>query len=111
LPITAATVALPVNGTPGSSKIIDNTVQTLTFRGNSSIVIPNGALGVSDPIAMEIEPQSMITVTIFLAQGQASQNNDITSHPGSRTTSWFAHGNLVSATDVNVTGTLSAEHW
>ncbi|THU79224.1 SGNH hydrolase [Dendrothele bispora CBS 962.96] len=109
LPITAVTVALPTNGTPGASSIVADSLQQVTFSGNSSIAIPNGALAVSDPIAMEVQPQSMITVTMFLAQGQLT--NDITSHPGSRTTSFFSPGNLVSATDVNVTGTMSAEHW
>ncbi|KAI0798183.1 SGNH hydrolase [Abortiporus biennis] len=110
LPITAATIALPLNGTAGASAIIPSTLQTITFSGNSSIDIPNGALVVSDPIAMQVKPQSMITVTLYLAQGQVS--NDITSHPGSRTTSWFSAGNHLSAADVStISGTMSAEHW
>ncbi|KAI0798259.1 SGNH hydrolase [Abortiporus biennis] len=110
LPITAATIALPLNGSAGASAIIPSTLQMITFSGNSSIDIPNGALVVSDPIAMQVNPQSMITVTLYLAQGQTT--NDITSHPGSRTTSWFSPGNHVTDSDVkSVVGTLSAEHW
>ncbi|KAF5353813.1 hypothetical protein D9758_010579 [Tetrapyrgos nigripes] len=109
LPITAATIALPVNNTAGSSIIVPASLQTITFSGNSSILIPNGALAVSDPIAISVKAQSMITVTLYLEQGQ--QTNAITSHPGSRTTSWFSPGNHVSADDVNVSGTQSAAHW
>lgn len=111
LPITALTVALPFNGSAGVSAILPDTLQTLTFSGNESIVIPNGALAVSDPINFHIEPQSMITVTMYLADGQTT--NYITSHPGSRTTSYYVFGNHVN--DANFTITNATEqtsaHW
>ena len=106
LPITAATVALPTNGAVGVGSIQTSSLQTLTFSGNSSAVIPNGALIVSDPIKFNIKPQSMLAVTLYLAQGQ--QGNAISSHPGSRTTSWMARGNQVSAANVS---TASVAHW
>ncbi|KAK7041419.1 hypothetical protein VNI00_009285 [Paramarasmius palmivorus] len=109
LPITAASIALPVNNQAGSSAIVAGSAQNVTFSGNSTIIIPNGSLAVSDPIAMEVEPQSMIAVDLYLANGQ--QSNDITSHPGSRTTSWFSPGNRVGVQDVNGGGSASAEHW
>ncbi|CAL1709482.1 unnamed protein product [Somion occarium] len=107
LPITAVTVALPVNGTAGVSAIEPSTLQTVTFSGNSSVIVPNGALVVSDPINFRIQPQSMITVTMFLQDGQAS--NAITSHPGSRTTIHFVNGNH--ATDTNLTNPTTVQHW
>jgi hypothetical protein len=87
LPITAVTVAYPTNGSAGVSTIVPGSVKALTFQGNASIVLPNGALAFSDPIDFPVAPQSMLTVTLYTAQGQASPS--ITSHPGSRTTSWF----------------------
>ncbi|KAF8159147.1 extracellular GDSL-like lipase/acylhydrolase [Crassisporium funariophilum] len=109
LPITAATVALPVNNTAGSNIIQLNTLQSLTFSGNTSIIIPNGGLALSDPINFKIGAQSMLTVTIYLAQGQ--QSNLITSHPGSRTTSWFSFGNHVGAEKMTDPSTQSVAHW
>jgi hypothetical protein len=111
LPITAVTVALPFNGSAGTSAVQVDTLQTLTFSGNQSIIIPDQSLAVSDPINFTIEPQSMLAVTMYLADGQAT--NYITSHPGSRTTSWYAFGNEVNAANLTVTNASlqSAAHW
>ncbi|KAG0646090.1 hypothetical protein D0Z07_8161 [Hyphodiscus hymeniophilus] len=109
LPITAVTVALPYQGAAGASAIQSQTLKTVTFSGNSSFTIPNGALAVSDPINFPIKPQSMITVTMYLANGQ--QSNFITSHPGSRTTSFFSFGNYVNAINMTDPSTQSAAHW
>ncbi|KAK4129542.1 SGNH hydrolase [Parathielavia appendiculata] len=103
LPITAATIALPVNGTAGSPAIRKDTVQYLTFSGSRSIQIPNGALALSDPIRFPVKAQTSVTITVYLASGQAG--HAITGHPGSRTSSWLAQGDLVSAADVNTTAT------
>ncbi|KAG7087802.1 hypothetical protein E1B28_013743 [Marasmius oreades] len=110
LPITSATIAFPLNGTAGASAIQTSSLQTLTFSGNTSVVIPNGALAVTDPIAFAVQPETMVTVTVYLEQGQ--QSSDITSHPGSRTTSWLVNGNHVGAADLrDLSGLTSVEHW
>lgn len=109
LPITAVTVALPYQGAAGASAIQPQTLKTVTFSGNTSFTIPNGALAVSDPIDFAIKPQSMLAVTMYLADGQ--QSNYITSHPGSRTTSWFCFGNYVHAVNMTDPSTQSAAHW
>ncbi|KAF9481099.1 SGNH hydrolase [Pholiota conissans] len=109
LPITAVTVALPVNGSAGVSNIQKGTLKTVTFSGNASVQIPNGALVVSDTLDFPVKPQSMITVTIFTAQGQTT--NSITSHPGSRTTSWFSFGNFVNAETMTDASLQSVAHW
>ncbi|KAK5208620.1 hypothetical protein LTR47_004202 [Exophiala xenobiotica] len=110
LPITAVTIALPYNGSAGVSAIQPSTLQTVTFSGGeASIVIPDGALAVSDPLDFPVEPQSMVTVTMYLATGQ--EGTYITSHPGSRDTSWMTLGNQVGA--INLTGPSlnSTAHW
>ncbi|KAF2477354.1 SGNH hydrolase [Lindgomyces ingoldianus] len=111
LPITAVTVALPANQTAGIHHIDPKTLQTVTFSGSSSISIPNGALAVTDPLNFAIKSQSILTVTIYLATGQTT--NSITSHPGSRTTSFFQRGNAVSASSFTITdvSTQSVAHW
>lgn len=85
LPITAVTVALPVNGSAGVNGILTQTLKSVTFSGSGSYVVPQGAVVVSDPIDFSVVPQSILTVTMYLAEGQ--ETNSITSHPGSRTTS------------------------
>ncbi|KAF2448995.1 SGNH hydrolase [Karstenula rhodostoma CBS 690.94] len=111
LPITAVTIALPVNGSAGVHQIQSSTVQKVTFSGKSSISVPNGALALSDPLNFKIKPQSMLTVSIYLATGQTT--NSITSHPGSRTTSFWQFGDAVSAPALAIinTTTQSAAHW
>ncbi|KIJ29760.1 hypothetical protein M422DRAFT_234003 [Sphaerobolus stellatus SS14] len=109
LPITAVTIALPANGGVGVSAIEPSTLKTVTFSGDASVDIPNGALVVSDPINFTIKPQSMLTVTLYTAQGQTT--NSITSHPGSRTSSWFSFGNFVHATNLTDPSTQNVEHW
>ncbi|TFK68845.1 hypothetical protein BDN72DRAFT_858143 [Pluteus cervinus] len=47
LPITAVTVALPAGGQAGVGAIQPSTLQTVTFSGGSSFVIPNGALALN----------------------------------------------------------------
>ncbi|KAJ7634924.1 SGNH hydrolase-type esterase domain-containing protein [Roridomyces roridus] len=107
--IDAATVALPLGGGSGASAIVPGSVKTLTFSGSPSFTIPNGAQIVSDPIAMPIQAQQTITVTMFTAAGQLGF--DITSHPGSRATSWMAFGNHVSANNITDPSTQSLQHW
>ncbi|KAF8137192.1 SGNH hydrolase-type esterase domain-containing protein [Boletus edulis] len=57
----------------------------ITFSRNQSIIIPNGAQVVSDPIYYQLEADC------------GPQGFYITSHPGSRTTSWYSYsfGNYV----------------
>jgi lysophospholipase L1-like esterase len=107
LPITAAAVALPVDGKAGVSGIRPGTTRPLTFDGRSSVTVPVGAQIVSDPVPLPVAAQSNLTVTMYLAQGQLTTN--ITSHPGSRTTSYMVPGNQVDATDL--TGATTADHW
>ncbi|CAG7852104.1 SubName: Full=Uncharacterized protein {ECO:0000313/EMBL:CCA73699.1} [Serendipita indica DSM 11827] len=109
LPITAVTIAKPFNGTAGQRAILANTIKQVSFSGSSSIIIPNGALAVSDPIDFHVDPQSVISVTIYTREGQ--QGFSITSHPGSRTTSFFAAGNQVNAANLTDSSVASAAHW
>ena len=111
LPITAVTIALPFNGSSGVSAIQPGTLKNLTFSGNQSIVIPDQSLAVSDPINFEILPQSELAVSIYLQDGQTT--NYITSHPGSRATTWYSFGNQVTATNLTITNSTqqSSAHW
>jgi lysophospholipase L1-like esterase len=107
LPITRVAVALPAGGQAGVSAIKAGTSRPVTFHGQPGVVIPVGAQAVSDPLDFELAPRSNLTVTIYLMEGQDS--SDITSHPGSRTTSYMLAGDHVGAADLP--GATSADHW
>ncbi|KAI0370010.1 extracellular GDSL-like lipase/acylhydrolase [Pilatotrama ljubarskyi] len=109
LPITAVTIARPMNGLPGVAAIDMSTLKTLTFSGSPSFSIPNGALIVSDPVDFDIKAGTELSISIFLASGQTT--NDITSHPGSRTTSWFTFGNQVNAANLTGPALQNVAHW
>lgn len=113
LPITKATIALPRAETgqniTGSSGIQPDTLQTLTFSGNESITIPNGALAVSDPVNFPIKTGQVISISMYLKDGQQSQY--ITSHPGSRVVIWFSFGDYTSSPNMTDPSTNQTQHW
>lgn len=107
LPITKVTVALPAGGRAGVSAIRPQTVRQATFHGRPSVTIPAGAQAVSDPLDFGLEPRSNLTVTVHLADGQRSRS--VTSHPGSRTTSYLLAGDHAGAADLP--GATPVDHW
>jgi lysophospholipase L1-like esterase len=113
LPITKATIALPRaekgQNVTGSSGIQTETLQTLTFSGNESITIPDGALAVSDPINFPIKTGQVISISMYLKDGQKSQY--ITSHPGSRVVIWFSFGDYTTSPNMTDPSTNQTQHW
>lgn len=107
LPITSASVALPADGKAGVSAIVPGSARPVTFNGQPDIDIPKAAQAVSDPLDLEVKPGTNLTVTLYLATGQASTS--ITSHPGSRTTSYMLAGNHLD--DADPTGATTVDHW
>lgn len=107
LPITAVSVALPRGGRTGVGAIEPGTSRPVTFSGRAAVTVPVGAQAVSDPLPFGLGPGSTLTVTAYLAKGQASTH--ITSHPGSRTTSHLLLGNHVHAGDLP--GATPVDHW
>jgi hypothetical protein len=103
-------VALSSNTTAGGSKAIQTkTLKTVTFSGSTNYTVPQGALVVSDPIDFAVKPLTILSITMYLKDGQ--QSNFITSHPGSRTDSWFVQGNQVSAASLSGPSVATAAHW
>jgi lysophospholipase L1-like esterase len=113
LPITKVNVALPIaeagQNLTGSSGINTTTLQTLTFSRNESMIIPYGALAVSDPLNFPITAGQILSVSLYLATGQES--NYITSHPGSRTSSWLSFGDWTSSPNLTDSSTQECFHW
>jgi GDSL-like lipase/acylhydrolase family protein len=107
LPITAASVALPDGGRAGVSAIRPGTATAVSFGGQSSVSVAVGTETLSDPSELAVPSGSNLTVTLYLAAGQASSS--ITSHPGSRTTSYLVRGNHL--TDATLSNPTSTDHW
>ncbi|WP_436521165.1 SGNH/GDSL hydrolase family protein [Actinoplanes sp. HUAS TT8] len=107
LPITAASVARPLGGTAGASGIVAGSSRPLTFGGQTSVVVPAGAQIVSDPVPFTVAARSNLTVSAYLAAGQAGLS--LTGHPGSRTTSWLVNGDQSEKPDLS--GATPVDHW
>jgi lysophospholipase L1-like esterase len=103
LHITSAHIARPL--TPSSSEIDPATDHPLTFAGASDVTIPPGAEFISDPLAFPVAPLSDLAVTFHLD----SPPDRETGHPGSRATSYYIHGDFVSA--VNLSEPHHVDHW
>ncbi|WP_456298899.1 SGNH/GDSL hydrolase family protein [Amycolatopsis mongoliensis] len=107
LPLSAVSVARPLDGRAGVPAVVPGSVMPVTFHGKASTTIPVGAQVVSDPLPFPVRPFENVTVTTYLAHGQSSLS--ITSHPGSRTTSYLVPGDQVSASDLP--GATPVDHW
>jgi lysophospholipase L1-like esterase len=107
VPLTAVAVALPTGGQAGVAGIVAGSSRPLTFGGRSSVVIPVGAQVVSDPVPFPLPAGGNLTISAYLATGQASTS--LTSHPGSRTTSHLINGDHHAAADLP--GAVPVDHW
>jgi lysophospholipase L1-like esterase len=90
---------------PASSKIVSGSDEPLTFSGHPDVTIPAGADYVSDPIRYPSPSFADLAITIHLD----AIPNDQTGHPGSRATSYLAHGDHVSAPEL--ADAKQIEHW
>jgi len=101
-------VALPEDPSRAGGSIIQpSTAQAVTFSGSSSFIVPQSGIVISDPISIDVEAESILAISIYLANGQ--QTNAITSHPGSRTTSWLVHGDHID--DAELVDPTPSVHW
>ena len=94
LTISAAQIAISAGG----DKIIAGSATALTFGAKSSIIIPPGALIVSDPVALKVAPFSDLAVSLFLPDQPVNQ---LTLHPFADQTNYLVPGNAVSATSLD----------
>jgi lysophospholipase L1-like esterase len=103
LHFTSVHIARPVSL---SSAAIDVTTdEALAFSGQSDVTVPPGAEMVSDPIQFPVAALGSVTVTYHLDNPPSRE----TSHPGSRATTYYVHGDQVSAADLP--NARHVEHW
>jgi lysophospholipase L1-like esterase len=96
-------VARPLS--PSSAEIDPKSDRPLSFSGSAEVTIPPGAEFVSDPLNYPVGPLSDLAVTFHLDAPPARE----TGHPGSRATSYYVHGDAVSA--ANLTSPRHVDHW
>jgi lysophospholipase L1-like esterase len=77
----------------------------LTFGNNLSVTIRAAEAAFSDPFSLPLAPHSKLAVSIHFGAAPIG----ITGHPGSRTTSFLAPGDAVSAAKLG--GVARIEHW
>lgn len=93
LRIDAATVAISA----GRSDIKSDTLHTLTFGKAPSIVIPPGALAVSDPVDMVSPPFTDLAVSLYLPLQRIS---DLSTHSSANQDNFIQPGNSVTASSL-----------
>lgn len=103
LHFTGVHIARPLDA--ASSAIDSTTDKALSFAGLPESTVPPGAELISDPIEYPVPALSNLAVSFHLAAPPATE----TGHPGSRATTYFEHGNLVSASDLPQAGHV--DHW
>jgi len=86
-------------------KIDVSTDKGLTFSGRPDLTIPAGAEYVSDPVAFPAAALSDLAISIYFDLAPSGQ----TGHPGSRATSYLAHGDLVASAELP--DAKKIEHW
>ncbi len=75
---------------PGDINLIS--ANALTFNGQPSIIIPPGAIVVSDPAALALPAGADLAISLFLP---AQKISTVTQHGTALTTSFIAPGNVV----------------
>jgi lysophospholipase L1-like esterase len=91
LRFTSVHIARPLS--PAAPEIDPKTDRTLTFAGSAEVSVPPGAEYLSDPLDFPVAPLSDVSVSFHLDASPARE----TSHPGSRATSYYLHGDLTGA--------------
>lgn len=103
LHFTSVHIARPLS--PASSAIDPTTDRALKFAGSEDVTVPPGAEIVSDPLEYSLAQLSDVAVSFHLDAPPSRE----TGHPGSRATTYYVHGDAVTA------GTLTdpkhVDHW
>ncbi len=89
----------------GNGAIVEGTETILTFEGEKAITLPPDSALLSDPFDFDLAPLSDVAVTMYIS----SIGEEITGHPGSRTTSYILEGNTLDQTAF--TDAVTTDHW
>jgi lysophospholipase L1-like esterase len=103
LHFTSVHIAHPLS--PAAAAIDPASDRALTFAGKPDVTIPPGAEYISDPVEIPVAPLSDVAITFHLDEPPAQESG----HPGSRSTTYYVHGDQVSAADLP--DAKKVEHW
>jgi lysophospholipase L1-like esterase len=105
--INSAHIALSAGaGSAGNGDINTATDKALMFGGAPLIILPPGAVVLSDPLDFDLPSLANVALSFFF--GNISDTM-IDGHPGSRTTSFILPGNVVAA--ASMAGAARTAHW
>lgn len=88
------------------ARIKAGTSRQLMFRGAGAVTIQPGAMVLSDPVDLALAPMADVAVTTVTKAAPG----DVTGHPGSRTSSWFAYDGAAPDA-VDLAGAKRVDHW
>jgi lysophospholipase L1-like esterase len=103
LHLTAIHIARPISA--ASAGMDSATDKGLLFAGKGDVIIPAGAEYISDPVDFVVQPLSDLAISIRYQAPPTQQ----TGHPGSRATSYLAHGDQVSSAEL--LNAKRVDHW
>ena len=105
--IHTAHIALAAGkGGAGDGEINPATDKMLRFNGAAEVVIPKGESVLSDPLDFDLPALAEVALSLYLGDISAAT---ITGHPGSRTISFIASSNAVSA--ASLPDAQKMAHW
>ena len=103
LHLSSVHIARPTS--TSSPHVGPGTDRALRFAGKPDVIIPPGAEFISDPVEYPVAALSDLAVSFYIAEPPTQQ----TGHPGSRATSYYAHGDLTAAP--TLTDAAQIDHW
>lgn len=103
LHLSSVHVARPVSSSLAA--IQPGTDKPVLFSGRDDVILPARAEYLSDPLEYPLPASSDLAISIHYNDPPEQE----TGHPGSRTTSYIAHGDLVSAVDLP--NAKKVDHW
>ncbi len=104
-PLTIGAVHLALAAAKGDISLLS--ANALTFSGRASIVLPAGAVVVSDPVALALPADTDLTINLFLP---AQTISHITSHDAAEQTNYMAAGNVVGTRSLPASA-QTFSHW
>jgi lysophospholipase L1-like esterase len=103
LQFTSVHIAHPLSSSSAAIDPVSD--RSLTFAGQPAVTVPPGSEFVSDPVDYSVAPLSDLAITFHLDLPPARE----TGHPGSRATSYYVHGDAVSAATLG--DARHVDHW
>lgn len=102
--VGSAHVALQSSG----AAIVPESDRALTFRGQTSVVIPQGAVVLSDPVTLTVPSNTSLSISLYVPQntGYATYH-----HNGNQTAYISGPGDFTNAVDLAAESTSTSRFW